>query len=367
MDVFVRGVGVVRNRVTDPYSLSLNTDSQRTWVGRLDAPALMPAGWRQTPRPNRVRAATDMAIYELHVRDFSVADATVRPAWRGKYLAFTETASDGMNHLQALSRAGITDLHLLPVFDLATVPERACLTPERAALQALSDTEPSGENQQSLVMASAAQDCFNWGYDPWHFTAPEGSFATEAEDGATRILEFRARVQALHRAGLRVGMDVVYNHTAASGQHPQSVLNRIVPGYYQRLNARGEVERSTCCDNTATENRMMAKLMIDSAVVWARDHHIDSFRFDLMGHQPRAVMAQLQRTVNAAAGRHIDLIGEGWNFGEVQSGRRFVQASQTLRPGKRAAKPCCALPTWCGWGWPALCAATGCAPTATRL
>jgi pullulanase len=98
-------------------------------------------------------------------------------------------------------------------------------------------------------------------------------------------------------------MDVVYNHTSASGQHERSVLDRIVPGYYQRLNAQGQVETSTCCANTATENRMMAKLMIDSAVVWARDHRIDSFRFDLMGHQPRAAMEQLQPRSTPPPGR----------------------------------------------------------------
>jgi pullulanase/glycogen debranching enzyme len=325
VDVFAGGVGVVRNRVTDPYSISLTTDSRRSWIGRLDDPKLKPPGWDTTPRPQRVQAAPDMAIYELHVRDFSIGDASVRAPWRGKYLAFTEAASNGMRHLQALSKAGITDVHLLPVFDLASVPEAGCTSPAAGPWQ---QAGPASELQQAAVMAGAAGDCFNWGYDPWHYTAPEGSFATDAEDGAVRIREFRAMVQALHRAGLRVGMDVVYNHTTAAGQKPQSVLDRIVPGYYQRLNASGEVERSTCCDNTATENRMMAKLMIDSAVVWARDHRIDSFRFDLMGHQPRAAMERLQRAVNAAAGRRVELIGEGWNFGEVQDGRRFVQASQ---------------------------------------
>jgi len=135
-------------------------------------------------------------------------------------------------------------------------------------------------------------------------------------------------VQALHRAQLRVGMDVVYNHTAASGQHEKSVLDRIVPGYYQRLDAKGVVERSTCCDNTATEHRMMAKLMIDSVALWAREYKIDSFRFDLMAHQPREVMERLRARVNRAAGRQVHLIGEGWNFGEVANGARFVQASQ---------------------------------------
>jgi pullulanase-type alpha-1,6-glucosidase len=122
-------------------------------------------------------------------------------------------------------------------------------------------------------------------------------------------------------------MDVVYNHTTASGQYDRSVLDRIVPGYYHRLNDTGGVERSTCCDNTATENRMMGKLMIDSTMVWARDYKISSFRFDLMGHQPRTVMEDLKAKVAAAAGREVQLLGEGWNFGEVENGRRFVQAS----------------------------------------
>ena len=115
---------------------------------------------------------------------------------------------------------------------------------------------------------------------------------------------------------------------SASGQNDKSVLDRVVPGYYHRLNAAGDIERSTCCENTATENRMMGKLMIDSAKLWATQYRIDSFRFDLMGHQPRAVMEQLRDDVSAAAGRPIQLIGEGWNFGEVANGARFVQASQ---------------------------------------
>ena len=334
VDVHVRGAGLVRNRVTDPYSVSLNADSKRSWIGRLDSPALKPTGWDAMTHPAKVAAATDRVIYELHVRDFSIGDATVSAAHRGQYMAFTETGSDGMRHLQALADAGLTDVHLLPVFDLATVPESGCTTPDPARMAA---GGPASTSPQAAVMAGAATDCFNWGYDPFHFNAPEGSFATDAGDGARRIVELRQMVQALHRAGLRVGMDVVYNHTSASGQHAQSVLDRVVPGYYQRLDAAGAVERSTCCDNTATEHLMMARLMIDSAVLWAREHRIDSFRFDLMGHQPRAVMERLQRAVNRATARRIDLIGEGWNFGEVKDGARFVQASQLSLAGSGIA------------------------------
>jgi pullulanase len=121
---------------------------------------------------------------------------------------------------------------------------------------------------------------------------------------------------------------VVYNHTSAAGQNDRSVLDRVVPGYYHRLNAAGDIERSTCCDNTATENLMMGKLMIDSVKTWAVQYGVDSFRFDLMAHQPRAVMERLRDEVSAAAGRPVQLIGEGWNFGEVANGARFVQASQ---------------------------------------
>ena len=323
VDVFVRGTGWVRNRVTDPYSISLNTNSRLSYIANLAAPALAPPGWHSTPSPHaRAQTNTDMVIYELHVRDFSVSDMSVRPEHRGKYLAFTNASSNGMKHLRALSSAGMTDVHLLPVFDIATIPEAGCATPQ--VPQAAGDSEA----QQAVVMAVAGADCFNWGYDPLHFNAPEGSYASDASDGATRIKEFRQMVMALHRAGLRVGMDVVYNHTSASGQKLQSVLDRVVPGYYQRLNAKGEVEMSTCCDNTATEHRMMGKLMLDSLKLWARHYRMDSFRFDLMGHQPRALMEKAQALLKREHGREIQFIGEGWNYAEVENGKRFVQASQ---------------------------------------
>ena len=328
VEVFVPGVGRVRNLVTDPYSVSLSADSARSYVADLDEARLKPAGWDASAIPARVKTPTDMVVYELHVRDFSRDDTTVPASQRGKYLAFTQARSEGMRHLRALSRAGLTDVHLLPIFDLATVPERGCTVPRVPSGSKGPGTAPDGDAQRRAVMAEAASDCFNWGYDPYHFNAPEGSFASDANDGAVRVRELRAMVMGLHAAGLRVGMDVVYNHTTASGQHPHSVLDRIVPGYYQRLDAAGRVERSTCCDNTATEHLMMGKLLEDSVVLWARAYKIASFRFDLMGHQPRAVMERLQARLRRELGREVPLIGEGWNFGEVADGRRFVQASQ---------------------------------------
>jgi pullulanase/glycogen debranching enzyme len=321
VDVPVDGMGIVRNLVTDPYSVSLTTDSKRSYIARLDAPRLKPAGWDAAPAPQTVRNPTDMVVYELHVRDFSINDSSVPEHLRGKYAAFTRTQSNGMRHLAALAKSGLTDIHLLPVYDLGSVPEVGCAVPKPSGA-------PDSEAQQALVKKTAETDCFNWGYDPYHYNAPEGSYATNPADGARRVIEFREMVDSLHKLGLRVGMDVVFNHTFIAGQNEKSVLDRVVPGYYHRLNATGGIERSTCCDNTATENLMMGKLMIDSVALWATQYKIDSFRFDLMGHQPRAVMEQLQQKVNAAAGHPVQLLGEGWNFGEVANGARFVQASQ---------------------------------------
>ncbi|WP_339938150.1 alpha-1,6-glucosidase domain-containing protein [Undibacterium luofuense] len=322
-EVFVPGTGVVLNRVTDPYSVSLNADSKRSYIADLSDPALTPAGWQSQARPDTVRHLADMSIYEMHVRDFSVSDTSVRPTWRGKFLAFTEQKSHGIRYLKELAKAGMTDVHLLPVFDFATVPEKDCKTPQIRA----GGNSPAARIAQAK---SAASDCYNWGYDPFHFNSPEGSYSTNPDDAARRIIEFRQMVMALHKAGLRVGMDVVYNHTAFSGQHSQSVLDRIVPGYYHRLNNSGKVEDSTCqpCGNTATEHLMMGKLVSDSLSVWTNAYKIDSFRFDLMGHQPKALMTAIKERLESEAGRPVQLIGEGWNFGEVADSRRFVQASQ---------------------------------------
>ncbi|MBA5608244.1 DUF3372 domain-containing protein [Duganella sp. FT3S] len=324
VDLFAPSAGMVRNLVTDPYSISLTTDSKRSYIASLDAANLKPAGWEHDHAPRNVVAQPDMAVYELHVRDFSINDKTVSAAHRGKYAAFTETNSNGMKHLAALGRAGMTDVHLLPVFDFGSVPEQGCVMPRPSGA-------PDGDAQQAQIKTTQASDCYNWGYDPYHYGAPEGSYASDAADGARRVIEFRQMVMALHKAGLRVGMDVVYNHTYNSTPGAPSLLDRVVPGYYHRLDAKGAIERSTCgatCENTATENLMMAKLMADSATQWAVQYKIDSFRFDLMAHQPRAAMEQLQRRADAATGRHVNLIGEGWNFGEVANGARFVQASQ---------------------------------------
>ncbi|MYM98913.1 alpha-1,6-glucosidase domain-containing protein, partial [Duganella vulcania] len=315
------GNTVVDNSVTDPYSFSLNANSQRSFVANLDSAALKPDGWDHHPVP-RLDSPTDIALYELHIRDFSASDASVPPAHRGKYLAFTDQDSDGMRHLRLMQQSGLTHIHLLPSFDYASVNEAGCTTP------AIPNAAANASDQQAAVEATRGGDCFNWGYDPVHYTAPEGSYSTNANDGAVRVREFRAMVQGLHKQGLRVTMDVVYNHTSASQQGPLSVLDKIVPTYYYRLNAGGGITNDSCCADTASENAMMAKLMIDSVSTWARDYKVDSFRFDIMGFTPLAVMQRLQAAVNSAAGRDIYLYGEAWNFGTVGNDARFVQARQ---------------------------------------
>jgi pullulanase-type alpha-1,6-glucosidase len=327
--VYVRSTGRVEvNSVTDPYSLGLSVDSQRSLVVDLDSEATKPPGWRDPDRHAQQDATTGpLSIYELHVRDFSAGDASVRPAWRGKFLAFTERHSRGMAHLRSLAEAGLTHVHLLPSFDFATVPE----APGAQVEPVVPDAAPDSTAQQEAVGAARDKDAFNWGYDPWHYTVPEGSYATNA-NGLARIREFRAMVQALHDADLKVAMDVVYNHTTAAGQDPKSVLDRIVPGYYHRLDASGNVLGDSCCSDTASENAMFAKLMIDSTEVWTRQYGIDAFRFDLMSFHPKDLMVRLRDHLRRF-NRDVYVYGEGWNFGAIANNARFVQASQLNMAG----------------------------------
>jgi pullulanase-type alpha-1,6-glucosidase len=323
---------VEANMVTDPYSLSLATNSARTQIADLSDAALAPEGWDATSKPPLV-APEDITLYELHIRDFSANDPSVPDELVGTYKAFTLEDTNGMNHLGDLADAGMTHVHLLPAFDIATINE------SRAEWQAPDSDElatypPDSEQQQAAVTATEDLDGFNWGYDPWHYTTPEGSYATNPE-GSTRTVEFREMVQSLNETGLRVVMDVVYNHTNAAGQAEKSVLDRIVPGYYHRLNDDGAVETSTCCANTATEHQMMEKLMVDSVVTWARDYKVDGFRFDLMGHHSKANMLAVRAALDALTitddgvdGSAIYVYGEGWNFGEVADNARFEQATQ---------------------------------------
>jgi pullulanase len=337
VQVFTRSTGrVEKNLVTDPYSVSLSRNSARTQIVDLSRGALKPAGWDGLRKPP-LDAPEDISIYELHVRDFSAGDATVPAELRGTFKAFTQLSSNGMRHLAALSFAGLTHVHLLPSFDIATIDEDKSQWQTPAG--DLSGFPPDSPDQQAAVMLVADKDGFNWGYDPWHYTVPEGSYSTNP-DGPTRIVEFRQMVQGLSRIGLRTIMDVVYNHTNAAGQNEHSVLDRIVPGYYHRLSLDGILETSSCCANTASEHNMMEKLLIDSVLTWARQYKVDGFRFDLMGHHMKRNMLKLRAALDALTpavdgvdGKKIYLYGEAWNFGEVADNARGVNAIQKNMAG----------------------------------
>ena len=325
---------MVTNQVTDPYSVALTVNSTHSLVVDLDDPALAPEVWVRAPQPE-LGHAVDQVIYELHVRDFSISDKSVPAQERGSFLAFARD-STGSRHLRRLADAGLNTVQLLPVFDNASVEEERerQLRPHKDDLRVL---PPDSPEQQRRIAASAVHNGFNWGYDPWHYQAAEGSYCSSLEvaDGAGRVSEFRTMVGSLHAHGLRVVLDMVFNHTASGGQDTKSVLDRIVPGYYHRLSASGEIETSTCCPNVATEHRMSEKLMVDSVVLWAKHYKVDGFRFDLMGHHSRDNMLAIRRALDALRpeadgvdGRRVTLYGEGWSFGEVAGNARFVQARQ---------------------------------------
>lgn len=340
---------------TDPYSISLSTNGRFTQFVNLNDADLKPSGWDGHTVP-AAGDPEDIIIYESHIRDFSILDESTSPENRGKYMAFTESNSVPVQHLQSLQDAGLTHFHMLPANDIATIREdeesrvditdtvaRLCSVNAQAPvcgveddnstlLEVLQSYSPETTQAQALVESMRAYDGFNWGYDPHHFAAPEGSYATDP-DGETRIVEMRAMNQALHEMGLRVVLDVVYNHTASSGLFDNSVLDKVVPGYYQRLSeTTGRIENSTCCENTATEHVMMAKLMNDSLVSFAEQFGFDSFRFDLMGHIPKQAILDAREAVRAVD-PDTYFYGEGWNFGEVVNNRRFEQAAQLNMAG----------------------------------
>ena len=331
--VYVPETGKVeKNLVTDPYSVSLTVDSTRSVAVNMNNPSTVPAVWTNSKAPV-IQDDAQRSIYELHVRDFSAADTSVPEYMRGTYMAFTQFESNGMRHLDELARAGMNTVHLLPTFDIATIPEKRADQKTPAIPE---DAGPASEEQQAAVSAVADQDAYNWGYDPLHWMAPEGSYATSShQNGGARVREFRSMVGGLHSIGMQVVLDQVYNHTPAAGQSANSVLDRVVPGYYQRLNASGGVETSTCCSNVATENAMSEHLMIDSMIHWAKYYHVDGFRFDLMGHHPAAEMKRAKEALRSLTlekdgvdGSRLYIYGEGWNFGEVANNALFTQATQ---------------------------------------
>lgn len=271
--------------VTDPYAKAVGTNGKKGHI--IDLKQTNPVGWDQDQRPP-LSNFTDVIIYELHVRDLSMhANSGIQQ--KGKFLGLTEQGTTnskglttGLDHIKDL---GVTHIHLLPSYDFLSVDESK---PE--------DNE------------------FNWGYDPQNYNVPEGSYSTNPGDGAVRIREFKQLVKRLHENGLRVILDVVYNHTGVTNE---SNFNQLVPGYYYRQNVEGGFSDASACGNeTASDRPMMRKFMVESVKHWVEEYHIDGFRFDLMGIHDIETMKNVAQTVQDID-PSIFVYGEGWTAGDT--------------------------------------------------
>ena len=316
------------NLTSDPYSIDIALNGTKSRITDLDSDETKPAGWDEDTSPP-LRSFSDMSVYELHVRDFSVNDLTVPAAHRGMYEAFDDQNSNGMKHLRSLAASGLKAVHILPSFHFASVNEdkSTWIIPT-----GLSQYPPDGQQQQAAVTASQTSPAYNWGYDPVHYMTPEGSYAINPDN---RVREYRIMVDGLHKAGLRVVQDVVFNHTNASGEGPNSNLDEVVPNYYHRLDANGNLETGSCCPDTASEHKMMEKLIIDTLVLNAREYKIDGFRFDIMSFMFTYNMTDIQQALQALTpekdgvdGSKIYLYGEGFNFGDTANNQIGPNASQ---------------------------------------
>ncbi|WP_169315449.1 alpha-1,6-glucosidase domain-containing protein [Catenovulum agarivorans] len=327
--------------VIDPYAISLTTNGRYARFVDLNDADLKPENWDTHTIPT-IENPEDAVVYEGHIRDFSIMDESTPAAHRGKYLAFTHNDSAPVQHLKSLADAGLTHFQVLPANDIASIDENTAnrielddtvgdlcainanaqicsIAQDNVVIRDLLDNySPTSERGRQLLNDIKDLDGFNWGYDPYAFNAPEGSYATNPED-TSRIVEMRAMVQALHEMGLRTSLDVVYNHTSSSGLWDNSVLDKIVPGYYQRLNTQtGDVLGDSCCQDTATEHKMAAKLMTDTLVSWSVNFKFDAFRFDLMNLVMKEAMLDARDAVTAVDADTY-FYGEGWPFGPVQA------------------------------------------------
>lgn len=287
---FAVTVDGVTRETGDPYARAAGVNGVRSMI--VDLARTAPSGWERDVRPNISPA--QRAVWEVSVRDFSQDAASgVRPAWRGKYMAFTQQGTtlhgDGIHPtcLNYLKRLGVKYVQLMPIFDFGSVDEAKPLLRQ-----------------------------YNWGYDPTNFNVPEGSYSTDPTRGEVRIRECREMIAALHAAGIGVVMDVVYNHTYRT----ENPLNNTVPYYFFRQNPDGSFSNGSGCGNEfASERPMARRYLIDSILYWAKEYHIDGFRFDLMGLYDAESINAVRAALDALpGGRDILLYGEPWQGGASQ-------------------------------------------------
>ena len=287
---FTVTVDGVARETGDPYARAGGLNGLRSMI--VDLARTSPAGWERDVRP--VIPPARRSVWEVNVRDFSQDAASgVRPAWRGKFLAFTQTGTtlhgDGIHPtcLNYLKRLGVGYVQLMPIFDFGSVDEAKPLLRQ-----------------------------YNWGYDPTNYNFPEGSYSTDPARGEVRVRECKEMIAALHAAGIGVIMDVVYNHM----YRYENVLNNTVPDYFFRQNEDGSLSNGSGCGNEfASERPMARKYMIDSLLYWAQEYHIDGFRFDLMGLYDVDTMNAARAALDALpGGRDILMYGEPWQGGGSQ-------------------------------------------------
>ena len=287
---FAVTVNGITRETGDPYARAAGVNGVRSMI--VDLARTAPSGWERDVRPAIPPA--QRAVWEVSVRDFSQDAASgVRPAWRGKYMAFTQQGTtlhgDGIHPtcLNYLKRLGVKYVQLMPIFDFGSVDEAKPLLRQ-----------------------------YNWGYDPTNFNVPEGSYSTDPTRGEVRIRECREMIAALHAAGIGVVMDVVYNHTYRT----ENPLNNTVPYYFFRQNADGSFSNGSGCGNEfASERPMARRYLIDSILYWAKEYHIDGFRFDLMGlYDAESINAVRAALDSLPGGRDILLYGEPWQGGASQ-------------------------------------------------
>jgi pullulanase len=285
-------------RVNDPYARGCSANSGRTLI--YDPAQTDPGGWDQDHFVT-LHNNVDAILYEVHVRDFTInSNSGVSAALRGKYLGMVQPGTKspaglatGLDHLREL---GITHVHLLPTFDYAGGDER-----QRAD----------------------EYTWYNWGYDPVLYNTPEGSYATHP-DGTERQKEFKQMVQAFHQNHIGVVLDIVFNHTAATGDQAASVFDKIYPGYYYRVDRWGRYANATGCGNElASEKPMVRKFIVDSISYWMTEYHVDGCRFDLMGILDRDTMQEVYREARKINPNAI-IYGEGWAMEQVLPAEKMM-------------------------------------------